>query len=482
MLVHLLLMLCSRAWSACVEVNSAQSNGWLDSKTGVKLFSLEFKVTDWVPMANVMITWPGDTVTLQHVYNAQQAVGDGASPLATSMLQHCCFTIACEISHGCARVGRCDSRVPAPGNSHVVTLGRTANNPPSFVVMGTGSTNTQPNVMCSTGAITSAPPPMPPGVVRCPLQPHYAALNTWFGANPGENVEVRMSQHLGHSLHAPWRGAMRGLHSELTMAINCMVYRVRSSLRLQIKFGAWKDSGLVNVLYWGQMGMSLENIIGATVHGTTVVNGKDTLVTLQLGTLCEDQVVGGEGRMAATPGQQTNCVPHRAETMHVTFNLRPPASHKPIISCNELSLPPPPPTRQSVGAAPSPTPAYATNGGYVPEFRPPSPPKFAPPPAIATGTTLRSSPECLLSSLAKVNRLEDENGYLTADISIMPVKWVEGATLVLGVTGVNFDLGDKVVRAALVTTHTLLALAACTLHIHQLSACTPPPHGCPHGV
>ena len=95
---------------------------------------------------------------------------------------------------------------------------------------------------------------------------------------------------------------------------------------------------MVQLRYWGQIGMSVEGTVGAIVTKTQS-QGSDTLITLQLGTSCEDRVIDNDGIVVSQPGQQINCVPHRAETMHVTFNLHPPALHPPQIACIDLTAP-----------------------------------------------------------------------------------------------------------------------------------------------
>ena len=180
----------------------------------------------------------------------------------------------------------------APGGTHgqtvVIALGRTAMSPPQFVVMGTGTQSIRPRIECNTASQTALPPPSPPHATACPVEPTYNTLNTWDAA---ENVEI--------------------------------------------VFRTWRDAGLAHLHFWGQTGLQLEAPIGASVKTTTVVDGA-TLITLQLGTSCEDRVVDADGVIVSQPGQMMNCVPHRAETMHVTFNLRPPALHPPQIRKADL--------------------------------------------------------------------------------------------------------------------------------------------------
>ena len=244
------------ASAACASVDRAQSNGWLDRDGVTKRFSIQFNVVHWVPFTHISLTWPGEAVTLEHAYNVQREPGP-------------------------------------PSETVVVTLGRTATNPPTFVIMGIGTQSAAPQIHCNTAAIRNVPPPSPPHAIACDLQPVYNTLNTWWaGPAPGENVEI--------------------------------------------VFRTWKDAGLVRLLYWGQTGLQVEAPVGATVHRTTVIEG-DTLIELQLGTSCEDRVVDADGIVVSQPGQMMNCVPHRAETMHVTFNLKPPALHPPQISCQTPS-------------------------------------------------------------------------------------------------------------------------------------------------
>ena len=83
--------------------------------------------------------------------------------------------------------------------------------------------------------------------------------------------------------------------------------------------------------------------MGAAAHGTTVVEG-DTLIVLQLGTSCEDRVVDSDGVIVSQPGQQMNCVPHRAETSPSTRNLPPCTRRK--SRCHDIEPPPSVKTRK----------------------------------------------------------------------------------------------------------------------------------------
>ena len=288
----------------------------------------------------------------------------------------------------------------------VVQLGSTPANPPAFQMLGTGTQSVEPTISCSTTALQRLPPPSPPGRIRCDLQPEYVKGTSWEGANPGENVKIN--------------------------------------------FHSWRDAGFVRLHYWGQTGLQVQSPVHAVVHSSAVVNnGQDTLITLQLGTSCEGTVVDTLGVLVSRPGQTINCVPHRAETMNVAFNLRPSALHPPQISCHDIEPPPPPPPQAltTTGTAPSLTPAEAMNGGYAPQFDPPSPPLPAPPPpSIRLGLTLRTQADCELASVATVASLELLEHYesrLKARITIRPVVWSPGRVMVLGVSGTQLDLGDE---------------------------------------
>ena len=197
--------------------------------------------------------------------------------------------------------------------------------------------------------------------------------------------------------------------------------------------------------YWGQTGFQVENPVGATVHGIETVAGVDTIIVLQLGTSCEDRVIDADGIIVATPGQRINCVPHRAETMKVVFTLRPPALHPPQISCHDHE-PPPPPLPQLV--APRAAPLGAAGGGWAPRFHPPPPPSPSPsPPAMARGTTMRSSPECTLHAIVTVKDLSQQGELTSASLNIQPVSWQGGRVVVVGVSGGRLDLDDDMMHA-----------------------------------
>ena len=365
--------------SACASVDPAQSSGWLDRDGVTNKFSIQFHVSRWVSFTQISLTWPGEVVNVEHVYNAETAPGG------------------------------------AHGQTVVIALGRTATNPPQFVIMGTGTQSIRPRIECNTASQTSLPPPSPPHATACPLEPTYNTLNTW---DRGENVEI--------------------------------------------VFRTWRDAGLVHLRYWGQTALQLEAPIGASVKTTTVVDGA-TLITLQLGTSCEDRVVDADGVIVSQPGQMMNCVPHRAETMHVTFNLRPPALHPPQISCHEHEPPPPPPPGSgfiggatagpAIGIGGGGAPADALNGGYAPQFRPPpSPRPPSPPPTISVGSSVRSLPDCAIGATARVVQLQPASGGTeSARIEIEPEHWLEGYIFLLGVSGSQLDIRDDVMHAVRLT-------------------------------
>ena len=351
----------------CAQVNEAQSSGWLDQDQVTKLFSLQIDVVGgWEPFQLIAITWPGESVTLDHVYNAQRAPGGDDS-------------------------------------TTIIRLGRTATNPPNFVLMGKGSMSKTPVISCNTADSHNLPPPSPPRQADCPLDPKYTTLNTWIGndqTSAGDNAEI--------------------------------------------KFATWRDAALIRLRFWGQTGMQVEGPVGATVYSTEVINGGDTLVTLQLGTSCEDRVVDSAGIVVAQPGQQTNCVPHRAETMHVTFNLKPPALHPPHIECHEFT--PPPPAAHSYESHHN----AVTTGFQLtvtpPTIRAPRPP--SPPPALVVGSELESLNDCSLGIKAVVVDVQSHGSVPTYRIELRPEYWVDGYVFILGVTGAQIDLGQEVVRTS----------------------------------
>ena len=383
-----LLHCISPVISACAQVENAQSSGWLDRDGITKKFSIQFAVTHWVAFTQISLTWPGEMVNVEHAYNVQSVEGHSR------------------------------------GETVIVALGRTASNPPQFVIMGTGTQTIRPRIECNTISQNNLPPPSPPHAIDCPLVPTYEALRTW---DTGENV--------------------------------------------QITFQSWRDAGLVRLLYWGHTGLQIEAPVGATLRSTTVV-GSDTLIVLQLGTSCEDRVVDDDGIVVSTPGQMTNCVPHRAETMHVTFNLAPPAVHNPRISCHVHEPPPPPPPGRvtpsgsglvpsggapaagaSGGVSASGAPESALHGGYAPlVYSPPSPRPPSPPPSVRVGASVRSLPDCGLGATARVVRLQPTSrSTQSARIEIEPDHWLEGYIFLLGVSGSQLDIRDDVTNAGRLT-------------------------------
>lgn len=358
----------------CASIDLAQSSGWLDRDGVTSRFSIQFNVVHWVPFTRIEIKWIGDQVNVEHAYNAQTE--------------------------------------PGVGETVVVVLGRTATNPPQFVLMGSGTQSTSPHIECNTATHNNVPPPSPPHADSCPLGAVYKTINTWWAPPAGENVEI--------------------------------------------VFRTWRDAGLVRLRFWGQTGLQIESPVGATVHGISVVDG-DSLIVLQLGTSCEDRVVDADGVVVSQPGQRMNCVPHRAETMHVTFNLRPPALHPPQISCHEVEPPPPPRSINGAASAVEPPqiepPRDAVAGGYAPRLGPPMPPPPPspppPPPELHVGSSVRSLPDCAVGATATIVGLQPRpDGSARAHIEIRPDHWLEGFVFMLGVSGSKLDIGEGITHAS----------------------------------
>lgn len=301
------------------------------------------------------------------------------------------------------------------GSNVIVRLGRDPVSPPKFVVMGLGTQSISPIIQCNTDQSSNLPPPSPPHADYCPLGPTYTTLRSWMGSGAsqaGDNV--------------------------------------------QISFRSWKDAGMVQLRYWGQIGMSVEGTVGAIVTKTQS-QGSDTLITLQLGTSCEDRVIDNDGIVVSQPGQQINCVPHRAETMHVTFNLHPPALHPPQIACIDLTAP------QQVGSPdgdafqpPTSTPTAGGHAEWAPFGRPPLPsPSPPPPPALSVGSSLRSMPDCALGAIAIATSVSKQDATTDVTIEILPDHWLEGYVFILGVTGTGMDLDPSKVHHATLLTPTV---------------------------
>jgi hypothetical protein len=70
----------------CATVNKAQSNGWLDNQSGLKRFSMQLDVNRWMEFEQVVLSWPGESIHIDHVYNAQ---------LLDSMLEGALLKTAC---------------------------------------------------------------------------------------------------------------------------------------------------------------------------------------------------------------------------------------------------------------------------------------------------------------------------------------------------------------------------------------------------
>ena len=149
----LVAVLAQQASAApCAKVAEQQSNGWLHMD-GTKKFSIQLNIEEWLAYENIQLTWPGaQQILIENVFNAQLAAGARPTAELNAQRRQPSQTSASVDSFptSTAPLRLCHVLAgTANGGDHIVIeLGRTAVDPPSVVIMGTGTTSTSPTITC----------------------------------------------------------------------------------------------------------------------------------------------------------------------------------------------------------------------------------------------------------------------------------------------------------------------------------------------
>lgn len=343
--------------SCVVQIDQTKSNLWSNHNSeAVKHFSISVKVLgQWPPFAHIRMQWT-EPITIEHIYDAEGC------------------------TEGCPNI----IEVPDDDEQTVTALlGPEAHESMSILIQGTGSL-VFPTVTCQAEAEwLKAPPPAPPHVDDCDMQPHYNIINAWDAA---ETVEIT--------------------------------------------FGAWRENQMISLNYWGQTDLQIEQLVHASNAGITS-HGSGTTIQLELGKSCHILQTGGvapaDGEGEAV-GHVINCVPETVDPTQqrlVQFQLKPPALHTPHIVCHDpWSPPPPPPSPPRSPPSPSPPPLE------------PSPP---PPPM-----SIAADGACSLGGRAVVTSTKHESNGVVDDelrhVAVHMDSWRAGYVVTIGVGGYNLDV------------------------------------------
>ena len=336
-----------------VQIDQTQSQSWSNHNSEtVKHFSIRVKVLgQWPPFAHIRMQWP-EPVTVQHMYDAE----------------------------GCTE--GCPNIIDVPDDDEqtvTALLGPEKHESMSILIQGTGSL-VMPTVTClSEAEWLKAPPPAPPHVDDCDMQPHYNIINAW---DAGETVEIT--------------------------------------------FGAWRENQMISLNYWGQTNLQIEQLVHASNAGITS-HGSGTTIQLELGKSCHILQTGTAAPTDENGAVQRviNCVPETVSPTQqrlVQFQLKPPALHAPHIVCHDPWSPPPPP--------PSPPRSPPSPGPPPLEPSPPPPPMF-----VATdGASSMSGRAIVTSTKHEPDDMELRHIVVQLD------NWRVGHVVTIGVAGYELDV------------------------------------------
>lgn len=251
----------------------------------------------------------------------------------------------------------------------------------SITVLGTGS-GTPPVVTCLTEDEWSrAPPPAPPHQSDCVLKPEYRVKDSW---DAGESIEIT--------------------------------------------FGAWEESHMLNLYYWSQTSLTIEQPVHASIY-SSAPHDQGFLVQLKLGESCR---IAAPHATTETQGPSTagheparNCVPETVDPSQqrkVMFTLKPPALHTPHMTCHDpWSPPPPPPAPPSPPPSPSPPPLHS----------PPPPPPMA----------VASDGHCSLGGAAVVDGIQRHaDGSELRHVHVTMNRWSPGYVVAIEVGGYELEI------------------------------------------
>jgi len=234
---------------ACAEVDGTQSNGWVDPD-GKKKFSLNIKVAQWVPYSEITLTWPV-AIEVEQIFHATVT-----KQRARGMELH----VELEVT-------------PSAGNS--------------FVIMGSGSSSTHPEVRCKA---LRGPPPSPPHAGDCDLGMHY-------------DIKAAYADHEVFDIH----------------------------------FAKWKSGQLITVIFYGQR-IDIDAVTNADLQSSKYRDGTTTgKFLLAAPPICVDG--GQDAETGAAWSQDCNKF-----TPSFSFQAEPIARRPPHIICHDPWPPPPPPS------------------------------------------------------------------------------------------------------------------------------------------
>lgn len=233
----------------CAEVDGSQSNGWVDPD-GKKKFSLNVKVGQWVPYAEITLTWPV-AIEVEQIFHAKVT-----KQRARGMELH----VELEVT-------------PSAGNS--------------FVIMGSGSSSTHPEIRCKA---LRGPPPSPPHAGDCDLGMHY-------------DIKAAYAEHEVFDIH----------------------------------FAKWKSGQLITVIFYGQR-IDIDAVTNADLQSAKYRDGTTTgKFVLAAPPICVDG--GMDAETGAAWSQDCNKF-----TPSFSFQAEPIARRPPHIICHDPWPPPPPPS------------------------------------------------------------------------------------------------------------------------------------------
>lgn len=305
-------------------------------------FSIRFAILNWVHGVRVHIHWPGDVIAVDKVYEA--------------ML------------------------ISSKGDSIVVELGPDRHMPlASFLVMGKGTLNTNPEIMCSAEIIEALPPPSPPHAIECDLLPKYTVVSAW---DTGQSVKV--------------------------------------------EFRDWSHARKIRIFYRDQVGLKVTTAVNG--YGLTMRTiDKGTEMALMLATSCAEAVTNEKGDLVQATGNQMNCIDLRPENHFISYVIQPAPYFPPRISCNGDHPPPPPrPPPPPPPSPPLPPPVY----------HPPPPPP--PSPAV-----VHADMACPLEGRAtRLRAYVDDQGRLAIRTGILLLGWKPGIVVIIGASGYMLDVMD----------------------------------------
>jgi hypothetical protein len=275
------------------------------------------------------------------------------------------------------------------------------NSDSQFVVMGSGTSNTSPEITCTCACL----------LPHCGCWPsaHSAWLARRVAGGTKRHHLLRRTRWTATQIHATPYGKFRIYTRRSRCVAPCaqplrLVPDVLTRLlptRSQLRFGTWVEGQVMFLKYWSQH-VNIRSAGGsATFDAATNVKYEDThtTATFTLG--------------APTDGGA-----------YVRLSIEPPAFHHPQILCHGDWPPPPPPP-------PPPSPP------------PPAPPPrpFPPPPRL----TIDADSNCPIGGEVWVQQAGVlASGRKSLQVVVEPDRWEAGYLMVVGVHGSHVAVSDVV--------------------------------------